>query len=154
MVLNLGGNRIGDAGAVALAGALPQMPALEDFDIRDRGHSYGHLSQINLPAGYPPLIEICSQALIDRKPRRFNFETEGGSKILSVAPLISAARDTFHAGTLDLGCSCSAFRLPRSFLPEREHSGAFLERFLFCFRWLLPTRVLELERKGMWFDER
>ena len=63
--------------------------ALEDFDIRDRGHSYGHLSQINLPAGYPPLIEICSQALIDRKPRRFNFETEGGSKILSVAPLIS-----------------------------------------------------------------
>lgn len=63
--------------------------ALTDFGIRDRGHSLGHLSQINLPPGYPPLIEICSQALIDRKPRRFNFETEGGSKILSVAPLIS-----------------------------------------------------------------
>ncbi|WP_428925673.1 chemotaxis protein CheB [Marinibacterium sp. SX1] len=63
--------------------------ALADFGIRDRGHSYGHLSQINLPAGYPPLIEICSQALVDRKPRRFNFETDTGSKILSVAPLIS-----------------------------------------------------------------
>ena len=63
--------------------------ALEDFDIRDRGHSYGHLSQINLPAGYPPLIEICSQALIDRKPRRFNFESDHGSMTLSVAPLIS-----------------------------------------------------------------
>ena len=63
--------------------------ALQDFGIRDRGHSYGHLSQINLPSGYPPLIEICSQALVDRKPRRFNFETESGSKILSVAPLIS-----------------------------------------------------------------
>ncbi|QEW19671.1 Chemotaxis protein methyltransferase [Marinibacterium anthonyi] len=63
--------------------------ALADFGIRDRGHSFGHLSQINLPTGYPPLIEICSQALVDRKPRRFNFETESGSKILSVAPLIS-----------------------------------------------------------------
>ncbi|MEM8729685.1 MAG: chemotaxis protein CheB [Pseudomonadota bacterium] len=63
--------------------------AIEQFEIQDRGQTYGHLSQISLPEGYPQLTEICTQAMIDRKPRRFAFELQSASKLLSVVPLLS-----------------------------------------------------------------
>ncbi|MDF0601873.1 chemotaxis protein CheB [Psychromarinibacter sp. C21-152] len=63
--------------------------AVETFDIRERGQALGHLSQCRIPAGYPPLVEICSRALVDRKRISQQFEIFWKLKSLTVTPLFT-----------------------------------------------------------------
>ncbi len=64
--------------------------AREVFKIRERGTGFGHLSQCEVPSGYPKLIEICSQVLLERRPWREQFVTGIALNELHVAPITSA----------------------------------------------------------------
>tara|TARA_R100000322_G_scaffold94439_9_gene59171 strand:+ start:769 stop:3981 length:3213 start_codon:yes stop_codon:yes gene_type:complete len=61
--------------------------AIETFRIRERGHSLGHLSQCYMPRGYPPLVDICSQALLDRQVHQRSIEIGNSLVSLTVTPL-------------------------------------------------------------------
>ena len=61
--------------------------ARERFGLRDHGHSMGHLSQARLPAGFPPLLDLCSQLLLDRKPVSRHFEMAEEVHHLTLKPL-------------------------------------------------------------------
>lgn len=61
--------------------------AIQTFQIKERGHSLGHLSQCYIPKGYPPLVDICSQALLDRQVHTRNIEIGDSLITLSVSPL-------------------------------------------------------------------
>ncbi|WP_339107047.1 chemotaxis protein CheB [Thioclava sp. GXIMD4216] len=63
--------------------------ATRTFEIRERGHSLGHLSQCYIPNGYPPLVDICSQALLDRRPHYRQFEIDDYCHSLTVSPLVT-----------------------------------------------------------------
>ena len=63
--------------------------AVETFEIRDRGQSMGHLSQCRIPPGYPPLVDICSQALVERRSCTRYFELYWQLKLLTVTPLLT-----------------------------------------------------------------
>ncbi|OCX66609.1 hypothetical protein BFP70_00080 [Thioclava sp. SK-1] len=71
--------------------------AVRQFDIRERGTSLGHLSQCHLPANFPPLVDLCSQALLDRKNHTRQFEDNGVLCTLTVSPLT-----TDHNGLIGL----------------------------------------------------
>ncbi len=63
--------------------------AIETFQIKERGHSLGHLSQCYVPRGYPPLVDICSQALLDRQVHQRSIEIGNSLVSLSVTPLVT-----------------------------------------------------------------
>lgn len=61
--------------------------ARDRFRLKDHGHSLGHLSQARLPAGFPPLVDLCSQLLLDRKPVSEHFELSEELHHLTLKPL-------------------------------------------------------------------
>lgn len=63
--------------------------AMDTFEIRDRGHSLGHLSQCRLPPGYPPLVDLCARALSERRQIIHQFEIFWKMKSLTVTPLVT-----------------------------------------------------------------
>ncbi|WP_425049773.1 chemotaxis protein CheB [Psychromarinibacter sp. S121] len=65
--------------------------AVETFEIRDRGQTMGHLSQCRIPPGYPPLVDICAQALVERRSCTRQFEVFWQLKSLTVTPLLTEA---------------------------------------------------------------
>lgn len=69
--------------------------AKEKFDLDERGGGYGHLSQINLPKGFPPLVQICSRALIERKSETQSAEGDDGLVLISTAPITDQTGNLF-----------------------------------------------------------
>ncbi|MFY0635277.1 MAG: PAS domain-containing protein [Vannielia sp.] len=65
--------------------------AIEQFRLRTRGQSMGHVSQCHLPEGFPPVVDLCSQALLNRKFLSRQFGTGMSRHLLTIAPLVSAS---------------------------------------------------------------
>ncbi|WP_192964239.1 chemotaxis protein CheB [Phycobacter azelaicus] len=64
--------------------------ALALFQLTERGIGYGHLSQAFVPTGYPPFIDLCTQALVSRLPLRQRFRAGPRDYYLSIAPVFSS----------------------------------------------------------------
>ncbi len=69
--------------------------AKKKFALDERGGGYGHLSQINLPKGFPALVEICSRALIERKPETQSAKNVEGQVSVSTAPITDQTGNLF-----------------------------------------------------------
>ncbi|MBS8225817.1 chemotaxis protein CheB [Vannielia litorea] len=63
--------------------------AIEQFALKTRGQSMGHISQCHLPEGFPPVVDLCSQALLNRKFVSRQFSSGQRRFLLTIAPLIS-----------------------------------------------------------------
>ncbi len=69
--------------------------AKDKFKLHERGGGYGHLSQINLPEDFPPLVQICSRALIERKAETQSKESDAGLVLVSTAPITDQTGNLF-----------------------------------------------------------
>ena len=67
--------------------------ALRTFDLTKNGQSFGHISQCRIPSGWPSLLEICSQVLLERKPVQHQFEMKDRQYNLNVSPLLADNED-------------------------------------------------------------
>ncbi|WP_168222939.1 chemotaxis protein CheB [Oceanicola sp. D3] len=63
--------------------------AVEQFELRTRGQSMGHISQCHLPEGFPPVVDLCSQALLNRKNVSRQFSSGQRNFTLTIVPLTS-----------------------------------------------------------------
>ncbi|EPX75894.1 chemotaxis protein CheB [Salipiger mucosus] len=63
--------------------------AVRTFRLTANGPSFGHISQCHLPAGWPSMIELCSQVLLERKTATRQFEVEDRLHTLTVSPLLA-----------------------------------------------------------------
>ncbi|WP_261385281.1 CheR family methyltransferase [Vannielia litorea] len=67
--------------------------ARETFGLQGRSLGLGHLSQAEIPRGYPNLVEICSNSLVDRQTSKESFTTGTTSNTLHIAPIQNSAED-------------------------------------------------------------
>ncbi len=67
--------------------------AIEEFGLRTRGQSMGHISQAHLPDGFPSLVDLCSQTLLSRKFTSRQFGRDNRRFLLTIAPLFSSSDD-------------------------------------------------------------
>lgn len=61
--------------------------AKKTLSLTERGTGFGHLSQAVLPEGFPPMVEMCSKALISRSTISQQFHTGDQVNELSIAPV-------------------------------------------------------------------
>lgn len=61
--------------------------AISIFRLNRQGVGLGHLSQMQVPPGFPNLLELCSRCLVSRDPLTRHFWADEMLHILSIAPL-------------------------------------------------------------------